>query len=281
MRHCTSSSRGVGSASASAASRSTEGDERDLRGVGRRAEHRLPREEAADLHAVQAADEVALGGPGLDGVRPAEPVQLGVGLDDAGRDPAVRAARVAAGLDDLDERGVDRGRVAAAGLAQRRRHAQPVEREDAARVGRPPADRALGLDRHREQPRAVRRQQGARLEVGADAEQLGARHREGRVGQLPRRRAAARPGARATVRSGARAADVRGHLGRRRLAVGLGEAVEEVLLREVVLLRADRLDDVGREQRADLGAALVATAPTRGRRGSRRGTRRRRRSGRP
>ena len=43
--------------------------------------------------------------------------------------------------------------------------------------------------------------------------------------------------------------------------VGLRDPLEEARPRECVLLRTDRLDDVGREQRPDLSAALWPDTP--------------------
>ena len=58
---------------------------RSLGRVGRRVEHRLPREEAPDRDPVEPAHEPPVL-QHLDGVGPAHTVQLGVGRDDLGRD---------------------------------------------------------------------------------------------------------------------------------------------------------------------------------------------------
>ena len=63
--HCTSSSSAAG-----VAEPVDEGDERDLRGVGGGVEHRLAGEEAADAHAVEAADELAVVVEALDASAP-------------------------------------------------------------------------------------------------------------------------------------------------------------------------------------------------------------------
>ena len=68
-----------------------------------------------------------------------------------------------------DERRVDGCAVALERLPQRARDAQVVQRDDAARIGRPP--RVLAeLRAHREQTRAVSEQQRPRLEIAADAD---------------------------------------------------------------------------------------------------------------
>ena len=75
---------------------------RDLRRVGDPMEHRLAREEPADAHAVQAADELAVL-PRLDGVRPTQLVQARVRVDERRVDPSVRTARVGAAQHHVDE----------------------------------------------------------------------------------------------------------------------------------------------------------------------------------
>ena len=84
VAHCTSSSAGR-----PRAQQLDEPEQRRLRGVGARVEHRLGREEATARDAVEPAGE-ALGVPRLDRVRPAELVQPRVGDDEVVIDPAVR-----------------------------------------------------------------------------------------------------------------------------------------------------------------------------------------------
>ena len=123
----------------------------DLRGVRAPVELRLRCEQAADLHAVQAAGERAVRGPDLDGVRPAEHVQLAVGRATRARDPAAAARGVGAARDDVLERRVDRDRVAEERAPQRAADVDAVERHDPARVRAPPAEQVVvELDRHRE-----------------------------------------------------------------------------------------------------------------------------------
>ena len=59
-------------------------------------------------------------------------------------------------------------------LAQRAAHLQRTGRDDAARVGRPPPHRAAAVraQAHGEQPEAVGREQGARLEVGPGRDEV-------------------------------------------------------------------------------------------------------------
>ena len=105
--HCTSSNDAP-----PAAAWSTERHQRDLRRIACPVELRLGREQAADRHAVQPADERArtrrrIDRPRLDAVGPAQPVQLGVRADELPVDPAVGTTRVGAPPHDLLERGVD------------------------------------------------------------------------------------------------------------------------------------------------------------------------------
>ena len=148
-------------------------EQRDLRGVGSAGEHRLPREQPAHGHAVQAAEQLAVA-PGLHRVRPAEPVEPAVGGGDRGGDPAAGAGRVGAAGDHGVEGGVDAHLEPGARAPQRPGDHEPVERQDAARVGAPPADRlgAAVAQPHREQAQAVGGQQGAGREVGPGAGDL-------------------------------------------------------------------------------------------------------------
>ena len=155
---------------------------RDLRRVGDPVEHRLAREEPADADAVQPADERAVL-PRLDRVRPAELVQPRVRVDERRVDPTVRSPRVGAPEHDVDERGVDADLEAADRAAQRAAAVEAVERDDPARIGRPPRERAPGV--HREQSPAVRREQRARLEIGADRDDLVVAGRRVGVGEVP------------------------------------------------------------------------------------------------
>ena len=78
-------------------------------------EHRLAGEEPVDGHAVEAADQLAVVGPRLDAVGPAQLVQPRVGVDERRRDPAAAAGRVGAGRRSRSrKRGVDADLVAPA-----------------------------------------------------------------------------------------------------------------------------------------------------------------------
>jgi len=84
----------------------------------------------------------------------------------------VRTRLLGAPGDDLVEGLVDRDAESPHGRVQRLTHAQSVEGKHSARVRRPPAERAVASDIHGEETTGVRRDQGARGEVGADGQQL-------------------------------------------------------------------------------------------------------------
>ena len=96
-----------------------------------------------------------------------------VGADDVGRDPSPVPARVGAALDHGLERGVDPELVAPVRLPERRLTRRASRGSTPARVGRPPRDARPAAHRHREQARAIGRQQGARLEIGPDPDHAG------------------------------------------------------------------------------------------------------------
>ena len=160
--------------------------ERHLGGVGGAVEHRLAGEEAADGEAIEAALELAgLRRPGLDRVGPAEPVEAEVRGADLGIDPRTRAARVGAALDHALEGGVDAHLEAVRRAPQPAAGVEPVEGQDRPRLGRPPRQPAPP-QRHREDARPVRGEDGPGLEVAAEADHLalpGVR----RVGEAPGR----------------------------------------------------------------------------------------------
>jgi hypothetical protein len=164
-------------------------DERHLRRVALVVEQPLAGEQPADRHAVETAGQRPVGVPRLDAVRPSLPVQPHVRLPDVGVDPAAGARRIGAGVDHRLERLVDGHPVAGARSPQRPTHAQAVERDDPARVRRPPRQhvRAPGAHRHREQPGAVRGEDRVGLEIGADPDDAvlvsGVRRGEGPVGR--------------------------------------------------------------------------------------------------
>ena len=161
-----------------------EPDERHLRRVAHRVEHRLPGEQAPDRHAVQTADEAPVL-PRLDAVRPAQLVQPAVRAGHLRGDPPTLARGVRTPADDLVERGVDAHLEAVERPAQRPAHAQPAGRDHAPGVGRPPAGGAAapGPETHGEQPEPVGPEERARLEVGAGGDEVLARLGAGRVEQ--------------------------------------------------------------------------------------------------
>ena len=83
-----------------------QGDECHLRRVALTVEHRLPGKQSAYLDAVEPSDEL-FAVPDLDGVRPAESMQFAVRRAEGGRDPAVRALRIAAAGHDVIKGDID------------------------------------------------------------------------------------------------------------------------------------------------------------------------------
>src|SRR5215207_1972903 len=86
-----------------------EGDQRDLRGVAAdvgSVKHRLPSEQAADAHAVKATRQSLVGGPRLNRVHPAGPVQLAVHAANPIIDPATGTPWIRATVEDRVEMGV-------------------------------------------------------------------------------------------------------------------------------------------------------------------------------
>ena len=73
-----------------------QGGERDLGRVAPPAEHRLAEEGAAELHAVQAANEGAGGVPALDRMGVAAAVEFKIGVLDPVADPGFRPVGAAA-----------------------------------------------------------------------------------------------------------------------------------------------------------------------------------------
>jgi hypothetical protein len=65
-------------------------DERTLRRIGHVMEHRLPSEQPTDGQTVETTGELPIA-PRLDGVRPSELMQAGIGRGDSWRDPAALA----------------------------------------------------------------------------------------------------------------------------------------------------------------------------------------------
>ena len=117
-------------------------------------EHRLAEERPAERHAVQPARQLALP-PCFDRVRQAQAVERDVAVDDLLGDPGARIVRIAidfrAGMHHVREGAIDDDLEAA--LTPDSREAsgdrEVLERNDAARIGREPADLAP-FDCHRE-----------------------------------------------------------------------------------------------------------------------------------
>src|SRR6185437_3767922 len=121
----------------------------DLRGVGGAMEHRFAEECAAKRHAVEAADQLLVL-PGLDRVSEALVVQQAIAVQDLVVDPGtIFVPLLGAGTDDRPEVGVhaDGKAPLANESGQPPRGVKSVERNDAARIRRIPADLAR-LDRH-------------------------------------------------------------------------------------------------------------------------------------
>src|SRR5258708_2892332 len=110
-------------------------DESHLAGIGSAAEHALAEESAAELHAVETADE-DVAGPALDGMRRAALEKRGVERDDFVIDPGLPpvGGRLGAAAHHCLELAVaaDGEAAAAHGAAQPARDVEAVERQDAA-----------------------------------------------------------------------------------------------------------------------------------------------------
>ena len=124
--------------------------------------------------------------PRLDAVRPTQLVQPRVRVDERLVDPTVRTARIGARAHHVARTRCRRGSRNAGSRARNDRlHVEAVERDDAARIGRPPREHAVGA--HREEPAPVRVEHRARLEIATDRDHLVASPRR-RIGKLPTRR---------------------------------------------------------------------------------------------
>src|SRR5690606_23194146 len=119
-------------------------DEMDQGDFGRipgAVEHGLSGEETADGDAVESAHQLLfLVVPHLDGVGPAETVELGVGLDDLVGDPPVLTSRVGATPDHAIEVPVHRHLVTTGGLPHRSTHPGTVHGQDRPLYRRPPGE---------------------------------------------------------------------------------------------------------------------------------------------
>ena len=165
--------------------------ESDLRGIGLGREHRLAGEEPVDAHARTDHRRDARRGRS----RPSAPTRVGTAPRTHRRTPAVIQP---CGRRGSPQRSItSRNRVSkrTSNLAQLLRSDRLTRSPSSGRMprgsGRPPAQHPLA-HRHREQPRAVGREQRARSEVGADGAQsvtIGVV----RLRQPPRRRARLRP----------------------------------------------------------------------------------------
>ena len=213
----------------SRASVSTRRDERDLRRVALAVEHRLPREQARRSRPRTGRRRARRPRHASTECAQPEPVQ-----------PRCRRRRTPAVIQPDSRRGSPHARMTSLeGACRRSRRSaaglraatgvtrSAVERQDAARVRRPPAERAAW-------PGASGTGRGSRRRAGSPRRgRRRRRRRPRRARRAPGRAApsgwAAGSCATARVGSGARAADVRRDLGRRVVAVGAGDALEEVL----------------------------------------------------
>ena len=170
---------------------------RDLRRVGHAVEHRLAREEPADAHAVEPADELAVA-PRLDAVRPAQLVQARVRVDERLVDPAVRAARIGAAAHHRVERGVDPDLEARGSRARSDAAARGTRRAGSRRADRATTTRATPSARIGNRPRryAASTVPGSRSAPTAMIV-VGSVRGVG-IGQVPDATAAARPASRRT-----------------------------------------------------------------------------------
>ena len=132
--------------------------------------HRFAGEEPVDADAVEPSSKLTITVEHLDAVRPSELVQSRIGGDEVFADPAVFARRIGARADDARETGVDPNLVPLGALPHRPRDAQPIERHDAPRIRRPPAEHARQPGHlHREDAPAVGVDDRRGLEIAPDA----------------------------------------------------------------------------------------------------------------
>jgi len=142
--------------------------ERDLGCIARAAEHALAEKGRAQPHAIQPANYLAVL-PGLDRMRIAAPVELGISDLDIGIDPGIRTTRgrLRAMRDDFAEGAVDGDGIAIRPdrLGKRVRKMESVERQHTALLGFDPKDIVgIARARHREYPDRVSAQQQIRIE---------------------------------------------------------------------------------------------------------------------
>jgi len=69
-------------------------------------EHRLPCEQPPDLDAIETPDKITGRVPHLDRVRPTQPMEPGIGIDEVGGDPAMIATFISAGMHHIGETGI-------------------------------------------------------------------------------------------------------------------------------------------------------------------------------
>ena len=106
-------------------------------------------------------------------MRPSEFVQSRVRRDDLFADPAVFTRRIGAPADDALETGVDPNVVPLGALPHRPRDAQPIERQNAPRIWRPPAEDARQSSHlHREDAPAVGVDDRRGLEIASYVEEV-------------------------------------------------------------------------------------------------------------
>ncbi len=147
--------------------------QRDLGGVGFAAEHGFAVEHAADRHAVETADQLAVA-PGFHRMRVAGLEQAGVGRHHRRGNPGAACPLPwrGAGAHHLGEGGVDTQLEAgvAHALGQRTGDAHLVRHQHHARVGTPPQDRLAGVEPGKDAV-AVGIQQALRRQVAAHRQQ--------------------------------------------------------------------------------------------------------------
>ena len=144
---------------------------RCFRRVADPVEHGFAREESANGHAVDAADELR-SLPAFNAVRVTFFVQPRIGIDEVGAEPGALASgsRLRARLDDFAKGAVNSDFKDAVANHSRQtfRNMEPVQLKNRARVGRPPRDGVVGPG---ENPAAIRQQQTRHRQITADGDQ--------------------------------------------------------------------------------------------------------------
>ena len=171
VHHCTSSRR-----MPPVRMRSTRSHQRDLRGVRLEMKHGLAGEKAIDADAVEPSRQLAVTVERFHAVRPTTLVQGGIGRNEIFADPAMLARGIRAYRPGSRARSRVSIRIPSPLCAHAHgpRHLQAVERENAARIRRPPAEHA-GQPRsafHREDTLAICVHDRRRLEIASDTDEV-------------------------------------------------------------------------------------------------------------